>query len=447
MKNPPGYLLPDGDAFTADLACCLVFYPDKPEYRRALTGSLAYLSTWLAWERDSAKRGQDAARAWKNALDETLECMNMACLEDLISDVETIRILMENKKDCCDDNVTYFPTEDPTTEIEPEIGDPPEFYGETAVADWDDWAEHVCYNAHKYVDYMKGTAGELNQAVLLSTIYIGIISAALTLLAFSGIGLPIAYGIAAAIVADIALSATAETFEDSADDFENARATIVCAIVKGYSLPDAIEGALGSDVAWDLFYQFIDYESAIAIIYEGGYGTEYLPAETRDDCSCEGVARFEFDFAIDEDGWISAALTFLWDANEYITATPSNTGQWKSVHFWTWTALATRFSFGLPVAYDQVKFKFNNHSDSGSAVRQLFQFYIYDGDDVAAISPEWDTDDFTDDEWHQITWNLDETFSSGVASNHALTMRMYRYGAVTALRRMWIDDFGIWLKA
>ena len=129
MSGHPGYQLPVGDAYTDELACCLVFYPDKEEYRRALLGSLVYLSTWIAWERDEEKRGRDAARAWKDAVDETLECWNMACLEELIADVASIKNLMETKKDCCDSNVAYYPTDIPTTTIMPDVGDPPEFYG------------------------------------------------------------------------------------------------------------------------------------------------------------------------------------------------------------------------------------------------------------------------------------------------------------------------------
>lgn len=138
MTPAPGYLLPDGECYTDELACTLVFYPDKEEYRRALLGSLVYLTKWLAWERDDEKRGQDAARAWKLALECTLECWQMACLETLIADVEQIRKLLETKKDCCDVNVTYFPTEEPSTEITPLIGDPPEFYGETAISSWEE---------------------------------------------------------------------------------------------------------------------------------------------------------------------------------------------------------------------------------------------------------------------------------------------------------------------
>lgn len=369
----------------------------------------------------------------------------MACLEELIADVARIRGLLETKKDCCDDNVTYFPTEEPSTEIMPGVGDPPDYYGETAVTDWDDWLEHVCYNAHAYVDYLKDTSWELMTAVNVSSIFLGLISSALVLLAFSGIGLPIAFGLAAAVVTGIALGATATTFQNTASDFETARQDIVCAILNGASLAGAVEDALSSGTDWDLFYQFVDYDAAIAILYEGGYNEDYLPSETRDDCVCYVDTQFLFEWDTDLDGWASANLTMLWDANEYVTCTPSGTVQWRYTYFWYWVNLGTRFSLDLPIDFDQVRFKFLNHSDSGSAVRQQFKFTVY-GDGASAESQIWDTDDFNDDEWHQIIWNLPEIITSKIDHNWSFRMDMYRFGQVTTLRRMWLDDFGFFLK-
>jgi hypothetical protein len=447
MKPPPGYLLPDGECYTDELCCALVFYPDKVEYRRALLGSIVYLSNWLAWERDSEKRGKDAAEAWKLAVECTMECWNMKCLEDLIADVAQIRSLMETKKDCCDANVTYYPTDEPTTEIIPLVGDPPEFYGETEIADWDEWTEHVCYNAHAYVDYLISTSGQLKQAVAVSSIFIGIIAATLALLAFSGLLLPIIFAEAAAVVIGIVAYATGSTFASTADDFETNRDFIVCAILTGGSLPDAVSGALGSGADWNLFYQFVDYDSALAVIYEGGYGEQYLPSDTRDDCVCEAEARFVFNWDADLEGFpVGGLLTFLWDAGQYITTTPNSTGSWRLDRFYTWSNLASYFSFSLPVSYDQVRFKFYNHPGSGSAVRHLFNFSIWDGDDIAATSEEYDTNDFAPAEWHEIIWNLDETFYSGADGNEAFTWRQYRYSQVGGGQRLWFDDFGVYKK-
>jgi hypothetical protein len=444
VTNHPGYLLPEGECFTEDMACALVFYPDKPEYRRALLGSIVYLSTWLAWERDSEKRGKDAARAWKNAVDETLECWTMACLEDLIANVELIRILMENKKDCCDVNVTYYPTEEPTTDIVPEIGDPPEYYGVTEITDWDDWMEHVCYNANKYVDYLVASSSQLLDAVKLSSIFLGLIAAALSLLAFSGIGLPIAFGLAATIVAGLALSATATTFLNTPGDFEDAREAIVCAIMNGYpDLGTLIEAVLESGTDWDLFYQFVDYESAVAIIYEGGYGTEYLPTETKDDCGCEVTANYIFEWDSDVDGWIGYNILTTWNVGGWIECTNASHGQWKYDNHWYWEDIETRFGLTLPIAYNQVRFKFQNNDGGGTANRYLWKFYIMNGVE-SLITDEYDSDDYSVNEWHEIIFNWPETLVASI-NVVSIRIRMYTYNHAGS-ERIWFDDFGVYLR-
>lgn len=295
QKNQPGYPLPDGVLGNDEIVCQLVYLPDRPEYWQALLGAISYMATWKAWERDSSKRGKDAAANWREAFELTMECWRMTCLEDLKQDVSDILVLMANRKDCCDDNVTYNIQIEIGTEIDPGVGDPPDFYGETAVTDWDDWLEHVCYNAHLYVDNLINMASQMEGAVAQSSIYIGLIAAALAVLSFSGIGLPVAYLLAAGVVAGLVLTATTSTFDTTAEDLEDARESIVCALLLGHSIADAVETALGSGAAWDLFYQFADYSSATAAIYEGGYNEDYLPADTRDDCSCtEGYEMVVF---------------------------------------------------------------------------------------------------------------------------------------------------------
>lgn len=281
-----GYTLPPGDAFEEDLCCAIIYYPDREEYRRALLGAVTYFATWTAWERDSSKRGKDAARAWQLALEQTMECWNMACMEDLIAIQQEILTFLQSKKDCCDDGVTYDPQETVETDIVPNVGDPPDFYGETAVTDWDDWAEHVCHNGHIYVDNLIDAAGQLMLAVNGAWIALGLVAALMALATMSGIGIPIAFGLAATVVGSLAVLTSGTVFSEAATDIETARDDIVCAFLKGTGLADAVETALDSSLAWDTFYQFLDYATAEAIVYEGGHDSEYLPADTRDDCDC-----------------------------------------------------------------------------------------------------------------------------------------------------------------
>ena len=84
MASPDGtgYLIPENPT-PNELNCLLVFYPDDPMYLQALLGSLTYLGTWTAWERDATKRGRLAAAAWKDANDCTFDAMG--CLTELVS--------------------------------------------------------------------------------------------------------------------------------------------------------------------------------------------------------------------------------------------------------------------------------------------------------------------------------------------------------------------------
>lgn len=286
-QETTGYELPAGDAFEDELCCAIVYYPDREEYRRALLGALTYFATWIAWERDSAKRGADAARSWQLALDKTLECWNMACMEDLIAIQNEILTLLQSKKDCCDTGVTYDPQETVETDIDPGVGDPPDFYGQTAITTWDEWEEHVCYNAHVYVDNLISAASQLVDAVNYSWIALGLVAALMALATMSGIGIPIAYGLAATVVGSLAALTSGTVFTQAATDIETARDDIVCAFLQGTGLADAVETAIGSGVAWTAFYQFLDYATAEAIVFEGGHDGEYLPTETRDDCTCD----------------------------------------------------------------------------------------------------------------------------------------------------------------
>jgi hypothetical protein len=150
----------------------------------------------------------------------------------------------------------------------------------------------VCYNAHLYVDNLKNIGDVLWEVVKENSLYLGVIAAVLALAAFAGIGAAVAYLTVSGIVAIIAGSATIATFSDTKDDLEAAREDIVCALIIGGDLAGAVEAALGSGPAWDLFYRWVPYDTAMAIIHEGGHDGEFLPAETRDDCVCDEEIEF-----------------------------------------------------------------------------------------------------------------------------------------------------------
>lgn len=335
-KNPPGYPLPDGELGDDDLACQLVYLPDRDEYWRALYAALHYMTTWIAWERDVDHRGADAASNWREAFELTSECWRMTCLDEITDRMDDIIAMLALKKDCCDDNITYGPGTEVTTDIEPDVGDPPDYYGETAVTDWDDWREHVCLNAHLYVDKLVWQAGEMDDLLQLGGVTIGATGAGLLLLGAVGLLIAVPFAVVAATAAGILAAGTLAVFLTTADDIEDAREDIVCALIQGGSVSDVVESALGSlSLDWLLFFSHVDYDNATAIIYEGGYDGEYLPPELRDDCDTCGYEQ-ETDETVEIE-WIYGVLTDYDDETHEWTVDGHPVSGCRQIQFKLWT--------------------------------------------------------------------------------------------------------------
>jgi len=281
------YLLPTGDFSSDELECMLVYYPASDEFRQALMGSLDYLGTWLAWERDTAKRGKIAAALWKAANDCTRECLEMGCLDQLTTDVGAILALLQSTDFCCSGTTTINPPPGQETEITPQEGDPPDYYGETAITDWDDWSEHVCYNANRWVDDLVATAETWNSLSSNGLLTLTVIAAGLALLSFTGIGIPIAISLAVAVLT-AATAGGSLIYSTTAQDLEDARDELVCSLINGGNVENVVRQALGeASLDWTSTFQYIDYDSLTAIIYEGGAEGEYLPADTDSSCVCD----------------------------------------------------------------------------------------------------------------------------------------------------------------
>lgn len=400
----PGYPLPSGELGEDEIVCQLVYLPDRDEYWQALLAAIHFMSTWTAWERDADKRGKDAATNWREAFELTIGCWRMTCLEDLTTTVTDILELLQTKKDCCDDNITYLPIEDIETDISPGEGDPPATYGETEVADWDEWFEYLCFTAHEYVDYLAHVGESLWDASRNSALAIGLIAALLALLAFSGIGLPIAFGLAATVVSAIVLGGTLLTFEDSKDDIEAAREEIVCSIMQNTGLADAVENALGSNTAWDLFYQFVPYDNALAVMYEGGHDGEYLEAVKRLDCDCEFDALFEYLFVSpDKENWtgstrwVGSDLEFTASSSGIDAGVFSNDGP---------VALGVRFGISVPIVVNYVNFDFQFHVGTPPARYQYFYLRLLEEGGGSADSQIIYRTDYTDNQWYNMSWDV-----------------------------------------
>jgi len=326
-RKPKGYLLPEGEAFTEELACALVYFPDKPEYRRALRGSLDFLATWTAWETDPLKRGKDAARAWKIANERTQECIEMGvCLEELIDAVNNLKLSVSYNVDCFCENFSINPPE-PTYEDVPPGSVFPPTYGDHEISTQEEYRRVVCHNAHRYVDVLKEQNDTLLSLLELGTMAVGLIAAILAVLSSGGLLMVIGYGTAATIFSSLVALAGWEFLGDVSADIEAARAEIVESIICGTpALASVIEQAIDND-AWTLFYQYVNWGQAAASIRSGEFNGESHPYGQNTSCDIycpETPFSFTFDFLADEQGWVLTGGQ--WQSGGYVRISVGGTG-------------------------------------------------------------------------------------------------------------------------
>ncbi|MCW4050803.1 MAG: hypothetical protein NWE89_13815 [Candidatus Bathyarchaeota archaeon] len=260
MTKGKGYLLPAGDASEEELACCLVFYPARDEYRRALMGSLDYLATWIAWERDSEKRGQDAAASWKMANIQTWECCSMGFCDDLATSLVDILAAITALECCGEQDITDG--DQYTDPIVDGVGDVPQNiidagYAEDA-ADWTGFANYKCMISHLAVDHVemffREIAPHLSDAGTLfgGVGVIGTLLGAILVIA----GLPLAGGLIVALGAAAAIWNWISKYgkgavEDLAEEIATNHDELACAIFEGDGVADSVSDF--NDKVDDLF--------------------------------------------------------------------------------------------------------------------------------------------------------------------------------------------------
>lgn len=330
-KKSTGYLLPSGEAYTDEHACMMLFYPDKPAYRQALFGALDYFATWLAWETDPDKRGKDAARAWREAVQATRECLEMNACETILSLLEEIR---DNTGIYCCDVVDISDGDRYTDEVEDGEGDVPQNiidagYADDA-ADWDGFDDYKCMISHLMVTNM------LEQTLKFQTItdtagaVIGGAAAvaAIAVVILTGGAAVLVYGIVLAIAgATVLYAAIAELAESGlgnvADGLAEHHDSLVCAIYNAdgsagavVALNDAIDELFNAAEA--TYLKALNIPAQLKALYAGRYDQQDIAAimEAKGldpaayTCSCiGGDFSPSWPFLADTQNWNVGTLT------------------------------------------------------------------------------------------------------------------------------------------
>jgi hypothetical protein len=311
-----GYLLPSGDATEDDLECCLVFYPARDEYRRALMGSLDYLATWIAWERDSAKRGQDAAASWKMANIQTWECCSMGYCDDLLTTLQELLDAVKSQPICCGDQ-DITDGRQYTDEVEDGVGDVPQNIIDAGYAtdesDWDGFADYKCMISHLAVDHVESFFRKIAPYISDTGIVIGGVGVVGALIGgiLTVAGLPISAGIIIALGAAAAIwswitSEGRDAVQDLADEIATNHIALACAIYQGDGVSDSVAdfndevGALFTPLN-ALAIRAINIEPQIRAMYAGRYDQEDIAQSLADKgydvlsylCSCDEIDPWE----------------------------------------------------------------------------------------------------------------------------------------------------------
>lgn len=103
MTQRKAYPIPE--TLPENLRCFFVAIPDDDLFLYQFMGAYRFFGTWVAWERDAAKRGKDAAALWRNAIEWTEEHMNCEfpdyteILLQIVERLDNLTSVVENK-DC-----------------------------------------------------------------------------------------------------------------------------------------------------------------------------------------------------------------------------------------------------------------------------------------------------------------------------------------------------------
>ena len=289
-----GYPAPVDVGAVSGNAWILVAIPDDPAYRTAALGAYSDLANVWLWGEDAIH--PDAAtirQQWLNAIDETIEALEMGFPATLIAAVDGIETLLSQilaKQGCCPDNVSYLP-------VSP-IGNPngytytsgphPSTWGEsTPVADLPTYQDLICGSSHSYVDILVSLSVDLDTFVQSNLITLGAVVTILGALATGGLSTIVQAALAATVFTTIVDSWTTDLFSDAAAAIESARSDIICAIFSGNgtTLSDVIEATVSTS-AWLLLYKWIDYQSAINVMLTGELDGQYMEPRTGETCNC-----------------------------------------------------------------------------------------------------------------------------------------------------------------
>lgn len=309
MKNAPGYPLPDGELGEDELVCQLVYLPDRPEYWQAFLSAYHYMTTWRAWERDTEKRGRDAAANWRAAFELTIGCWRMTCLQDLQDNVADILAIMQLGQSCCDDQ-DITDGDRYTDRVTDGVGDVPQNVIDagyaSGVGDWAGFDDYKCMIVHVTVNQMQERLFEISLVLNeFGMVFGGVVALAGVLgVIFATGGVAIVFGLIAGIGTLSSLYNALMGFgpvEDLVDKIATNHDDLACAM---YFADGDVAALVALNTKIDLLFTVpeavilknMNNGPTLKALYAGRYDQQDIAAELESagyelddfDCACEG---------------------------------------------------------------------------------------------------------------------------------------------------------------
>jgi hypothetical protein len=289
-------------------------------------GSLDYLATWIAWERDSEKRGQDAAASWKLANIQTWECTSMGYCDDLYTTLQALLAATQALECCGEQDITDGERyTDPVVDGE---GDVPQTIIDAGYAedseDWAGFADYKCMISHLAVDHIEAFFRGMVPIFNDAGIAVGGVGVAFALLGsiLALAGFPITFAIIGAVGAASAVwywiaEYGEDAVEDIADEIAIHHDALACAIYNGDGVSDAISDF--NDEVDSLFgaidaagIKAVGFEPQLRAMYSGRYDQQDIAEKLAEQgyetigyiCDCDDLEPPPSGFHLVNAGWM-----------------------------------------------------------------------------------------------------------------------------------------------
>jgi len=235
-----------------------------------------------------------------SGIDQLMGGIMLSDIIGYIDEIETLLRLIDSKTGCCapDGTTTYYPAPDMAApEYEKDGTTYPETYAGITMDDAEMYHLYICGAANQMIDNWISGISQLENQMIAGVATIGALAALFAGFATFGIAWAVGLGILATAFAALQAFWDVDVFVTAADDLEDARAQLICAILDGDSAAlSALVEETVSAAAWSAFFQFQNYANMVATVFAGEVDGEYITVTPTAEVCWDCVIVYDFDY-------------------------------------------------------------------------------------------------------------------------------------------------------